>query len=59
MMRVAPVEDFGVESFFGGDGVLTMFGRSVGGVVGGLMMIVVGGFVPLECWGVGWKFVYG
>ena len=57
MMRVAPVEDFGVESFFGGDGVLTMFGRSV---VGGLMMmIVVGGFVPLECWGVGWKFVYG
>ena len=57
MMRVAPVEDFGVESFFGGDGVLTMFGRSVGG--GLMMMIVVGGFVPLECWGVGWKFVDG
>ena len=58
MMRVAPVEDFGVESFFGGDGVLTMFGRSVGGGLM-MMMIVVGGFVPLECCGVGWKFVDG
>ncbi len=63
-MGVAPVEEFGVESFFGCNGVLLGDGGLVKvvfcGFVGGRVM-EVGGFVTLECgcggWWTWWSFL--
>lgn len=57
-MRITPIEKFGVESFFGCNGVL--FGGAGGFSVVGSLVVEVGGLIALECgcggcWG-WWSF---
>ena len=55
MVGVTPVEETGGESFFGGNGVLSMIGSCVGGVWE-VRVSEVSGFVALECWCSRWMF---